>query len=84
MANVKKLLKLIVEQWCNKHRIYIYCSAITNAKCKIIIDFQGKQIVGTKIYKSTKIGANDDKWWNEITKLRMFYYDKFVNHPDYQ
>jgi hypothetical protein len=84
MTNVRKSLKSIAESWCNKHKIYIYATAITNSKCKIIIDFQGEKLPGKKTYKSTKIGAKDDVWWHEVDKLRMYYYDKFVNHPDYQ
>lgn len=84
MTNVKKSLRAIAESWCNKHKIYIYATAINNVNCQIIIDFQGEKIPGKKKYKSTKISAKDEKWWNEIDKLRIYYYEKFVNHEDYQ
>jgi len=84
MTNVRKSLKAIAESWCNKHKIFIYATAISNTQCKIMINFQGEIIPGKKTYKSTKLNPRDDIWWIEINNLRIFYYEKFVNHPDYQ
>jgi len=71
-------IKALAESWCVKNKILIYATAITNTQCKIIVNFKGKEIVGDKLYKSKNIKATDDKWWEEITRLRIIYYEKHL------
>ena len=62
--------------WCFKNNITIYAVAITNSTLKIEINYKGTIIPGTKIYQSKGGKLNDDKWWVEIDKLYVGYYNK--------
>ena len=64
--------------WCNANGIVIYPKVIDNYSLRIIIETNGKKIVGEKIYKNwgAKMSKTDEKWWDVIYKLYTYKFLK--------
>jgi len=76
MTNIQ--LQAMHSIWCAENNIIIYAEGIKNSHmCRIIVNFKGKKIIGTKTYKQKNLTKGDEKWWEVIYKLREEYYNKF-------
>jgi hypothetical protein len=67
--------KYLAMSWCLKREIKIYPVPINNTTLKICVDIKGKKHMGNKIYQS-KPRKKDEKWWEEIFLLYIYYYKK--------
>lgn len=69
---------MIAKSYCFKHDVLIYVVPLSNTTCKIEINYKGKKLLGKKIYQSSGGKSSDDKWWLEIDKLYIFYYNELL------
>ena len=86
MANdieMKRRYEEEAQSWCLKKGITIYViptSPLRNAPLQIIVNYQGSKYPGEKLFDPNGGKANDEKWWLEIKKLYVYYYEKeFIN-----
>ena len=60
--------------WCNNYGIRIYVK-VYGLKYKIVVETNGKEKIGEKLYAQKPI-EKEENIWNEIIKLYKAYYDK--------
>tara|TARA_R110000851_G_scaffold205126_1_gene357093 strand:- start:367 stop:639 length:273 start_codon:yes stop_codon:yes gene_type:complete len=76
--------KMEMMSFCNKNKIFIYLTPITNTQGRIDVkNKQGNIIEGKTIFNiGKKIKPKQEKWWIAIEKGYKYYYNQLKSKED--